>query len=140
MSACPPINRASCAPPLMLTASGKSMRQTGAAARQFDRVTVNFVAERVIGFLRDRHPTNTAKMVARDTAGALPVRTIDKWLERVSSPNARAYTVLWLTYGPEFLAALSPTKLGWLDANVRAARAAEIDRQIAALEAARETL
>jgi hypothetical protein len=64
----------------------------------------------VIAFLRQRYPSKTPPSVAH-------------------------YTRLWLTYGPEFLAATIERAPAWLDAAHRAEEAARLKAEIAAREA-----
>lgn len=89
------------------------------------------LGERVVTFLRMRHPVKTADNVAADTG--IPVNTIKTWLQRSSAPDAEGYTLLWVAYGPEFLAALPDRPPAWLQDIRRAQEAAQLKAEIAAL-------
>lgn len=92
------------------------------------------LGERVTTFLRGRHPVKTADNVAADTG--IPVNTIKTWLQRGSAPDADGYTLLWLAYGPDFLAGIVDGRAPqWLIEARRDYEAAELKAQIAALEA-----
>jgi hypothetical protein len=91
------------------------------------------LGERVAAFLRQRHPTKTADNVAADTG--IPVNTVKTWLQRCSSPDADGYTLLWLAYGPEFLAVLADGRAPqWLLAARREHEAALLKAEIEALK------
>ncbi len=93
--------------------------------------------ERVVAFLRARHPVKTADHVA--ARANIRLNTVKTWLQRGSAPDADGYTALWLAYGPEFLVAalgLPPSRLpAWLKKALRDQRAAELKAEIAVLEA-----
>jgi hypothetical protein len=87
----------------------------------------------VSAFLRTRHPVKTADNVAADTG--IPVNTIKTWLQRGSAPDAEGYTLLWLAYGPEFLAVLADGRAPqWLLAARREHEAALLKAEIEALK------
>lgn len=86
---------------------------------------------RVEEFLRARHPIKTAANVAAETDGRCSAFQVGKWLEGASAPNGAAMAALIATYGPEFLAAIIPSPPAWLDAALRAQRAASIEAEIA---------
>lgn len=91
------------------------------------------LGERVTAFLRQRHPAKTADNVAADTG--IPVNTIKTWLQRGSAPDADGYTLLWLAYGPDFLAVLVDGRAPkWLVDARRAHEAAALKAEIAALK------
>jgi anthranilate phosphoribosyltransferase len=75
------------------------------------------VADRVCDFLRARYPDKTAANVHADTG--VSTKTVEKWLARVSAPGAPHLVVLVTVYGPEFLSALLPHRLAWLDSATR---------------------
>lgn len=118
-------------PQVHQVASSRPSKQGEAAERRAMIV-------RIADHLRSIHPSRTADNVAADTG--LATDTIRKWLGHQSLPSFAVLGVLIGTYGPEFVAAWMGEQPPWLDANVRAARAAELDRQIAELRAAREGL
>ena len=89
------------------------------------------LGDRFESFLRARHPTKTAANVSADTLGRCSAFQVGKWLERVSVPNGAAMAVLTEVYGPEFLAAIIPSPPAWLNAALRAERAARIEAEIA---------
>lgn len=91
------------------------------------------LGERVSAFLRLRHPLKTADNVAADTG--IPVNTVKTWLQRGSAPDADGYTLLWLAYGPEFLAVLADGRAPqWLLQARRQHEAAALKAEIAALK------
>lgn len=70
-------------------------------------------AERIIGFLRQRYPTKTAENVAADLGCSAD--TVQKMMERCSTPNVMTFGRMILQYGPAFLAAVYPKAPKWLD-------------------------
>lgn len=91
------------------------------------------LGERVSAFLRQRHPLKTADNVAADTG--IPVNTIKTWLQRGSAPDADGYTLLWLAYGPDFLAVLVDGRAPqWLVDARRDHEAAALKAEISALQ------
>lgn len=89
------------------------------------------LGERVVAYLRARHPNKTADNVAADTG--IPVNTIKTWLNRGSAPDGEGYTKLWVAYGLEFLAALPDEPPAWLQQFRRDIEAAHLKAEIAAL-------
>lgn len=71
------------------------------------------VADGVCAFLRALYPDKTAANVHADTG--IRTKTIEKWLALVSAPGAAHLVVLVTVYGPEFLSAVLPRRLAWLD-------------------------
>ncbi|PLW77872.1 helix-turn-helix domain-containing protein [Cohaesibacter celericrescens] len=59
--------------------------------------------DRLADFLRDQHPTNTAKEVARKAR--IPHRTVERWLSGLSSPRLEHFISLLHAYGPALLQA-----------------------------------
>lgn len=59
--------------------------------------------DRLADFLRDQHPTNTAKAVARKAR--VPHRTVERWLAGLSSPRLEHFISLLKAYGPALLQA-----------------------------------
>lgn len=114
------------------------MRQNTETNGHLACITTASVGERVVQFLRSRHPAKTADNVAAETG--IPFGTIAKWLERSSPPGTVAILRLAAAYGPEFLLAAYPKAPAWLDAAARAQRLAALDAQLAALEAERSEL
>ncbi|RXF67558.1 hypothetical protein [Hansschlegelia zhihuaiae] len=86
------------------------------------------VADGVCAFLRARYPDKTAANVHADTG--IRVKTVEKWLAKVSAPGAAHLVVLVTVYGPEFLCAVTRDPPPWLTAAGRAARRAEVTAQI----------
>lgn len=64
------------------------------------------LAKNLIAYFKDRHPSNTAAGVARDTG--IPESTVKKWMDRTSAPSAMFFEPLLHAYGPTFLAAMWP--------------------------------
>lgn len=100
-----------------------------------DRTTV---AERVVAFLRTRHPHKMAECVAAETG--INAGTIRKLEERLSAPSLAVFGRLGCAYGPEFLHAVFGWD--WLDRDVREnklreleSRRAQLDEQLNALRA-----
>lgn len=126
--------------PPMLTASGKSMRHTASAlglksvrSRQTDSAARTNVGERVIAFLRQRHPIKTADNVAADSG--VPAGTVQKWLDRGSAPSVVHFARLVSAYGPDVAALAFASPPAWLDHAQRTERAAILRAEIAAREA-----
>lgn len=86
--------------------------------------------QRIVNFLRRRHPAKTAYNVARDTG--CTVAQVNKWLELASTPNGVAFTRLIFAYGPELLASIYDSAPRWLDGAVRADKQARLESRIAA--------
>ena len=76
---------------------------------------------------------DVAVNVAADTG--INQTTVEKWLAEASLPQAHHLVRLIGVYGPEMLAALIPTKLGWLDEAVQHDKAQRIRADIARLQA-----
>ncbi len=121
------------------------MRQSRSAVRQLTEARQTTVgereekAERIIGFLRRMYPTKTADNVAADIGGSAV--TIQKMIDRRSTPNVVTYGRMLMAYGPAFLVAVYPNAPKWLDeAHRREQQAAlraeqqRIEAQLAALE------
>lgn len=96
-------------------------------------------AERIIAFLRQRYPSKTADNVAADLGCSAD--TVQKMMDRCSTPNVMTFGRMILQYGPAFLAAVYPKAPQWLDEahrrEMQAALRAEQQRisdQLAALE------
>lgn len=88
------------------------------------------LAERVIAFLRRRHPVKMPEAVAAETG--ISAHTIRKMEERASAPSLAVFIALGSAYGPEFLHAVSGWR--WLDAESRAEKLAAIEARRARLE------
>jgi len=93
-------------------------------------------AERVIAFLRSRHPHKMHESVAALTG--VSVHTIRKMEERCSAPSLPVFFALGKAYGAEFVHAVSGWR--WLDEAARdekledlARDRARIDEEIRAL-------
>jgi hypothetical protein len=118
--------------PSMHTASGMPLRQSSLKSRQLSGSDRTVVADRIVGFLRREYPFATAENVSADTGVA--IATVQKWIERDSAPSCSSFLRLVSVYGPEFLAAVCPDRLGWLDAAARAEHDRKVRAEIAALE------
>ena len=66
--------------------------------------------------------------------------TIRNMLERQTAPGAILWCALIDAYGPEFLAAAHPARLGWLDEAARAQRKATLEAAMADLKSEWERL
>lgn len=124
----------------MLTASEVSLRQSPVRGSQrpgfrraIDSASQTDVAERIIAFLRRRHPLKTADSVAVETG--VPAGTVQKWLDRGSAPSVPHFLRLAGAYGPDFLCVGFSAAPAWLDRAVREERAAQLKAEIAAREA-----
>lgn len=91
------------------------------------------VGNRVIDFLRERHPRKTAENIEAETG--IAAKTVAKWLEGVCLPGFPAVLTLTSAYGPEFLCAVMDNPPRWLSEAARLEKAAQVERQIAALQA-----
>ena len=123
---------------LMPSASEKTVRQSSRRASHLTPASQTVVAERIIAFLRQRHPYKTADNVSAETG--VPAGTVQKWIDRGSAPSAFAVFRLLGAYGPEFASAVYINAPAWLDRAVREERAAVLRAEIAALEAKLETV
>lgn len=105
--------------------------QTHPASHEIESRERQSLGERVVTFLRARHPMKTADNVAADTG--IPVNTVKTWLNRASAPDGDGYTKLWVAYGLDFLAALPDVQPPWLQDIRRELEAAHLKAEIAAL-------
>ncbi|MCV9940952.1 hypothetical protein OIU35_31765 [Boseaceae bacterium BT-24-1] len=121
------------------------MRQSRSAVRQLTDSRQTNVgereakAERIIAFLRRMYPSKTADNVAADIGGSSV--TLQKMIDRRSTPSVVTYGRMLLAYGPEFLMAVYPNAPKWMSDAYRkeqqeALLAAQkrISEQLAALE------
>lgn len=122
----------------MSSASEKTVRQSSRRASHLTPASQTVVAERIIAFLRQRHPYKTADNVSAEAG--VPAGTVQKWMDRGSAPSAFAVFRLLGAYGPEFASAVFTNAPAWLDRAVREERAAVLKAEIAALEAKLETV
>jgi len=90
------------------------------------------VAERLVAFLRERHPVKTIDCIAAETGIART--TVAKWFERGGGPSAGAFLALVGAYGPDIICAVMHSPPDWLVAAKREARREALAREIAALE------
>lgn len=128
----PPISDLPMRGPSMLTASGKAMKKYSGNGRTGSEERANEFRDRLVTFLRRRHPHKTAAAVAADTG--IEAATVRKWLETGNIvPSGGAVFRLILAYGPEFLCAVTPTAPAWLQ---RAAKTEEQERAKRVIEAA----
>lgn len=88
------------------------------------------LAERVIAFLRRKHPHKMPEAVAAETG--VSAHTIRKMEERLSAPSAVVLVALGSAYGPEFVH--SVTGWRWLDAESRAEQRQELARERARID------
>ncbi len=101
----------------------------------------SFVGEKVASFLERQHPAKTADNVAADlSAWDISRDTIAQMLQRRTAPGAVLWLALIDAYGPEFLAAAHPARLGWLDEAARAQRKAALEAHMASLRSEMERL
>ncbi|MGX9981957.1 hypothetical protein [Methylobacterium fujisawaense] len=96
----------------MHTASEKALRQSHGNIGQLSGLDQTIVAERVVTFLRRRHPHSTAKHVARDLD--ISRETVAKWIERGSAPNAEGILKLIAVYKTDLLITLLGGAEQWL--------------------------
>jgi hypothetical protein len=82
----------------------------------------------VVAFLRQQYPVKTAACVEAEIG--IPADTYRKW-ENGTAPSFNATLKLIARHGPEFLAAVMPTRFDWLDAAVQAREAKAIEVDIA---------
>lgn len=104
--------------------------------------------DRLADFLRDQHPSNTAKEVGRKAH--LPPRTVERWLAGLSAPRLEHFIKLLKAYGPALLkaamddnsvSAMKQSGFDWVDrlrtAEDQAKAEADLDRVEKALKALR---
>lgn len=96
------------------------------------------LGERIVAFLRKRHPSKTAANVSAEAG--LPTSTVAKWLEGAATPGLYAGLRLFDVYGPDLVAAAWPRQAGFLSTAARDAQREQIDAEIAALQAQRAKL
>lgn len=112
------------------TPSNPMTRVSGVSMRHASALNRTVVADRVLAFLRARHPQKMAECVAAETG--INVHTIRKLEERSSAPSITTFMLLGAAYGPEFLHAVSGWD--WLNENVRARRIADLEARRALLD------
>lgn len=117
----------------MHTASEKRVRQSHPNIGQLSGLDQTVVAERVVAFIRHRHPHNTAKCVAREAS--IPRETVAKWIERGSAPNAESLLRLISVYRTDLLIALLGGADQWLAVAAWHERRARFEADQAAFEA-----
>lgn len=98
----------------------------------------NEFSEKVEAFLRSRHPHKTALNVSIESSNRVSEHQVRKWLSGSSVPSGSALLVLICVYGPEFLAAVSPSAPDWVCEATRARNIARIDAELETLRAQRE--
>ncbi|GLK69208.1 hypothetical protein GCM10008179_28460 [Hansschlegelia plantiphila] len=104
------------------------MRKSGRIVGKFSR-GVSCDPERVVAFLRSRHPTKMPEAVEADTG--IAAATVRKW--PASAPSFAAFLRLVGAYGPELLCACMEAPPAWLDDAARRERRARVTAQIADL-------
>ena len=121
--------------PPMHAASGKAMTYSRGKLPPNGGVSASIVGERVHAFLNGIHPVRTADNVTADLASwRISGNTVRNMLERRTAPGAILWCALIDAYGPEFLAAAHPARLGWLDEAARAQRKATLETRMADLK------
>jgi hypothetical protein len=110
-------------------AMGNSSVEQGKASAKFGKLS-DACAQRVVDWLRRRHPHKTAEAVAAETG--LAADRVRKWLELGVSPSLAAFLALVAAYGPDFLGAAMARPPNWL----RDAAVAQERAQLAAMQAA----
>jgi hypothetical protein len=125
-------------PPSMSRASEENVKQSPVKVRQLPVSSRSTAAERIIAFLRDKHPSKTAENVSAETG--LGVETVQTWLDRGSAPGIVGAWALVSAYGPEFLCAAMERPPTWCSDVARELRLQQINAGIAALEAERAEL
>lgn len=116
----------------MPAASGITMRHSSEKKPTPVDVDATTVAERVVAFIKRKHPRKTAQCVAIDTKCS--VDQVEKWIERASVPNGVAMLRLTAAYGPQFLAEVVPG-FAWLDEAALNERQRELELEIEARRA-----
>lgn len=115
------------------------MQRSPASARQTPADVRSGAAERIIAFLRAKHPLKTAEHVSADTG--LSPETVQTWIDRCSAPNIVGVILLVGAYGPECLAACMGERTpAWLTAAGQDAEIARLQAQREALDARLATL
>lgn len=109
------------------------MRQSRANTGQLSGADRTEKAELIIAFLRRLYPTKTADNVAADL-GCSP-ETIQKMMDRVSTPNVLTFGRMILAYGPAFMVAVYPNAPKWLDDAHRRERLAALEAAQARIQA-----
>lgn len=122
----------------MTTSCAASKRQSPASAGQLSATDRTTAAERVVGFLRKRHPVKTADCVSAETG--INADTVQKWIDRCSMPSGLGLFVLVGVYGPDFLCSIFESPPVWLSRAASDERLKRIEDEIAALEAERAAL
>lgn len=109
------------------------MRQSPATAGHLSVAERTEKAERIIAFLRQRYPSKTADNVAADIGGS--AETIQKMIDRCSTPSAITFGRMIITYGPSFLVAVYPASPKWLSDAAQRERLAELEATQASINA-----
>lgn len=112
--------------------SGQSSQKLGQLSQNFGQLS-EACADRVVAFLRARHPAKTAEAVAAETG--LGTDRIRKWLDRGSKPSCAACFIMIAVYGPEFLSAVMDRPPAWIATAARAARREQLRAELADIEA-----
>jgi hypothetical protein len=93
-----------------------------------------FDSSKLRKFLRDKHPHDTAKSVAR-ALGMKSHRTVGNWLEGAACPGFFACGAMIAAWGPEFINAVMTTPPDWASEALAREELAELEQQSAALKA-----
>lgn len=114
-------------------ASRKRMEQSRRKATTAVGEDRTVVADRLVSFLRARHPVKTAENVAADTG--IAAATVARWLDRGSAPSILQLGKLVGAYDAEVLCAILDSPPAWLVDAARQEERRRIERQIAVLRA-----
>ena len=124
--------------PNMSATCDMDYRMYSKSVRKVSSADTKALGERIVGFLRQKHPMKTAANVSADIG--LPSSTIAKWLEGAASPGGYAVFKLIDFYGGDLIAAAWPRSLGFLSEAAREEKARKLDARIAALKTERAAL
>ena len=96
----------------------------GSVSTRIGAISPQACPDRAIAFIRSRYPSKTAENVAADIGGS--AETIQKMMDRCSTPNVTTFGRMILAYGPAFLVAVYPNCPQWLDEAHRRERLAAL--------------
>ena len=109
------------------------MHQQSRPSRQMSAGERTDVAERVVAYLRQQHPFDTAKHVATRTGHK--VETVQKLLDRCSMPSGVFLLDLMLAYEADFLAEImADAAPEWVIMARRLSRQSALEAQLAAVQ------
>jgi hypothetical protein len=93
-----------------------------------------FDPAKLVVFLRDKFPEDTAKSVAR-ALGMKSHRTVENWLGGYSRPDFFACGAMIAAWGPEFINAVMDKPPAWACEALAREELADLERRAAALKA-----